>query len=257
MPRAANPKSRSKLSRRMGLYIGTSGWSYPSWKPAFYPEKLAQSKFLEHYATRLTAVEVNASFRRLPAESAEEKWIAATPPRFRFAFKAHQAITHFKRLKEAGPSLKRLLESLQPISSAGRLGPVLFQLPPNFQADPERLDTFLQELPRGIAAAFEFRHESWLRDEVFEILKRRRVALCIAETDTLETPEVQTANFLYFRFRRSEYSKRERRAVAERLERWLRSGPDVYAFFKHEERPESALWAEEILKAIPAAERAA
>ena len=241
----------------MALYIGTSGWSYPSWKPAFYPAKLPQAKFLEHYATRLTSVEVNATFRRFPTESAEEKWIAATPATFRFAFKAHQAITHFQRLKEAGPTVTRLCQSLQPMFSAGRLGPILFQLPPNLQADAELLDTFLQQLPRGIAAAFEFRHESWLRDEIFDILKRRGVALCIAESEKLEAPDIQTGSFLYFRFRRPDYSKREREAIAERLERWVRSGPDVYAFFQHEEKPESALWAEEILKAVPARERTA
>lgn len=241
----------------MALYAGTSGWAYPSWKPAFYPEKLPQKKFLEHYASRLNAVEVNATFRRMLAPNVAENWITATPKNFRFAVKAHQAITHMKRLKDTVPTMQRFFDSLRPLADAKRLGPVLFQLPPNFRADPERLDTFLSELPKGVLAAFEFRNHSWFNDEIYDILKRRKVALCIAESDALDTPEQQTAHFLYFRFRKPSYTPKQRKAIAARIGHWLRSGPDVYAFFKHEEMPESALYAEELIKAIPVGERAA
>src|SRR6202142_621047 len=139
------------------IFVGTSGWAYPSWKPDFYPAKLAQTKFLPHYATRLNGVEVNFTFRQLLKESTAQKWIAATPETFRFGIKAHQVITHIKRLKETGEFLPRFLATIEPLANAGRLGPVLFQLPPNMKADRTVLSDFLAILPRGLRAAFEFR----------------------------------------------------------------------------------------------------
>src|SRR5499427_233797 len=132
------------------LFAGTSGWAYPSWKPDFYPEKLAQTKFLSHYATQLNAVEVNFTFRQLVKETTLAKWLADTPPNFRFAIKAHQVITHIKRLKGTEDFVPRFLATIEPLASAGKLAPVLFQLPPNLKADVALLEGFLTTLPRGV-----------------------------------------------------------------------------------------------------------
>jgi uncharacterized protein YecE (DUF72 family) len=235
------------------LHVGTSGWAYPAWKPTFYPDKLAQKKFLQHYATRLNAVEVNYSFRHIIAEKTLQNWIAETPPGFMFCVKAHQAITHIRRLKNVDEILQRFLGSIEPLAAAGKLGPALFQLPPNLKCDAALLDDFLAHLPRTLRAAFEFRHQSWFDDEVFRVLSQHGAALCLAESESLTAPIVLTAPFSYYRFRKPEYSAEERRDIAERLAKGTKAGRDVFAFFKHEERPESALYAEELLKSAQAA----
>lgn len=232
------------------LYCGTSGWSYPSWKPKFYPARLSSRKFLEHYASRLTSVEVNATFRRLLPERSFRDWIAATPGSFRFSVKANQWITHMRRLKDAEDSLRRFLETLQPLLEAGRMGAILFQLPPNLKADIRRLEDFLPLLPRGIACAMEFRHESWFGDSVYQALERHNVALCISEREEFSTPGVETSSFTYYRLRRTDYTTRQRSAIAARVNKLLERGRPVYAYFKHEESPVGALWAEELLQRV-------
>src|SRR5438552_2369276 len=199
------------------LYTGTSGWAYPSWKPAFYPAKLAAAKFLQHYAGRLNTVEVNYSFRHFVAEKTLANWIAATPEGFKFSFKAHQRITHIKRLKDAAEDARGFLSSLQSISDAGKLGMVLFQLPPFLKCDTGLLQGFLDGLPRAGRFAFEFRHASWFAEEVFGILRHRSAAMCVAESEKLETPDVTTADFCYYRLRKPEYSPEEREEIGERL----------------------------------------
>src|SRR5215469_10771091 len=164
----------------MSLHIGTSGWSYPTWKPAFFPEGLPSKRFLEFYATQLNAVELNATFRRMPAATASAGWIAAATPDFRFAAKAHQSITHFKRLKNAEEPLRFFLQSLEPLRQSGKLGAILLQVPPNLKADTALLESFVQLLPQAYQFAFEFRHETWFADAVYEILKKKNVALCWA-----------------------------------------------------------------------------
>jgi len=228
------------------LYAGTSGWSYPQWKPKFYPAKLASGKFLGYYASRLNTVEVNYTFRRFPAAKLLAGWVTATPENFRFAMKAHQSITHIKRLKEAKESVEHFSEALQPLRDAGRLGPVLFQLPPFLKRDAARLADFLEVLPRGLQAAFEFRHESWFEDEIFTLLRKANVALCLAESEKLETPYAQTADFSYMRLRKQEYPPAARKALAEQAAKLKRKG-DVFVYFKHEDSPEGALYAEELL----------
>jgi len=230
------------------VYAGTSGWAYPSWKPGFYPAKLGSAKFLEYYATRLSSVEVNYTFRRRASAELLEGWIAATPDGFRFAVKAHQSITHFKRLCGVESATADFFASLEPLRRARKLGPVLFQLPPNFKCELERLREFLKVLPRGSRAAFEFRHESWFAEETYELLRRRKVALCRAETDEFETPDVATANFSYFRFRKEKYSPQARKNIANRVTKAATCG-DVFAYFKHEDTAEGALYAEGLLRA--------
>jgi uncharacterized protein YecE (DUF72 family) len=232
------------------LYVGTSGWAYPSWKPDFYPAKLAQTKFLSYYAARLNAVEVNFTFRQLLKETTAQKWITETPTGFRLSVKAHQVITHIKRLKNAEDFVPRFLSTIEPLARAGKLGPVLFQLPPNLKADAKLLEDFLLIVPRAVQSAFEFRHESWFADEIFDLLKRNNRALCIAETEERVTPDVVTADFSYYRYRKPSYTPEERRAMVNRIEEHRSQGRDVFAYFKHEETPEGALYAVEVLKEV-------
>jgi uncharacterized protein YecE (DUF72 family) len=230
------------------IFAGTSGWAYPSWKPEFYPAKLASAKFLSHYATRLNTVEVNYTFRRFPTEKLLRGWIEATPANFRFAIKAHQKITHVARLRDVADFTSDFLRSLQPLDEEKKLGPVLFQLPPFLKCDAGLLKDFLGLLPRSLRAAFEFRHASWFSEEIYGVLRGANAALCNAESEKLETPNVQTADFAYLRLRKEKYSAKERTALEERIAR-LGNGGDVYIYFKHEDTPEGALHAESVLSA--------
>ena len=232
------------------LYAGTSGWAYPSWKPDFYPAKLAQAKFLHYYATQLNAVEVNFTFRQLLKETTAQKWIEATPTGFRLSIKAHQVITHIKRLKKTEDFIPRFLSTIEPIARAEKLGPLLFQLPPNMKADATLLGEFLSVLPRAVPSVFEFRHASWFADEIFSLLKSGNRALCVAETEERTTPDVVTADFCYYRYRKSNYAPDERLAMVDRIREHLDQGRNVFAYFKHEETPEGAIYAVEVLKEI-------
>jgi uncharacterized protein YecE (DUF72 family) len=232
------------------LYSGTSGFAYPSWKPEFYAEKLPAKKFLSYYAERLNAVEINYTFRRLPSPSTLENWVRETRAGFVFALKAHMRITHIQRLKPS-EFTDIFFRAIDPLRTARRLGPVLFQLPPAMKCDEALLGEFLGTLPRDISFAFEFRHASWLQDPVYRLLEKHGVALCLAESEKLVIPEVVTANFVYSRLRMPEYSADDRTEIAGRVEQLLGQGRDVYVFFKHEETPAGALYAEELLKRFP------
>jgi uncharacterized protein YecE (DUF72 family) len=233
------------------LYAGTSGFAYPTWKPEFYPEKLAAKKFLSYYATRLNAVEVNYTFRRLPSAATLENWVNDTRPGFVFPLKAHMRITHILRLKPS-EFTEVFFQAIDPLRSARRLGPVLFQLPPALKCDAGLLAEFLATLPRDIACAFEFRHASWLNDAVYGLLQKHGVALCLAESEKLVIPQVITSSFVYSRLRMPDYSPDDRQEIAERVQELMESGRDVYVFFKHEETPAGALYAQELLRAFPA-----
>ena len=231
------------------LFAGTSGFAYPSWKPDFYPPKLPAKDFLKHYATRLNAVEINYTFRQLPKTTTLENWIAATPEGFTFVCKAHQRITHIFRLRES-EFTDVFFKAIDPLRATRRLGPVLFQLAPNLKADLPLLTAFVEKLPRDIRCAFEFRNKSWLVDEVYRLFEKHGIALCLAESDKFEVPEVLTAGFVYVRLRKEDYSTAERAEVAERVRGMLAGGRDVYVFFKHEDTPAGAVYAEELLKAV-------
>ena len=232
------------------IYAGTSGWAYPSWKPDFYPQKLASAKFLGYYAGRLNTVEVNYSFRHFLTEKTLNGWIAATPENFRFSIKAHQRITHIKRLKGAADDARSFLASLQLLSEARKLGMVLFQLPPDLKADVALLDDFLGALPRAARFAFEFRHTSWFADGPYDTLRKHGAAICVAQTEDLETPDVRTADFCYYRLRKPEYSAEERQGTLEKIRRRREEGCDVFVYFKHEDTPQGALYAEELLREL-------
>jgi uncharacterized protein YecE (DUF72 family) len=231
------------------LYCGTSGFAYPSWKPAFYPEKLPAAKFLSYYATRLNAVEVNYTYRRIASASTLEKWLAATPDDFVFLPKAHMKITHVLKLEDAEEFTRVFLQSLDPLRGAGRLGPILFQLAPAFKVDLDKLGHFVRLLPKTDKTAFEFRNATWFDEPAYSVLKESNVALCQAENENLETPHVLTADFVYMRLRKPEYTESELSSIEYRVEQYRSNGYPTYAIFKHEESPAGALNAEKLLKA--------
>ncbi|MDE1177101.1 MAG: DUF72 domain-containing protein [Edaphobacter sp.] len=259
MPRALQaalpPSDTAATVASAQIFAGTSGWAYPTWKPVFYPDGLPQRRFLEYYATQLSSVEVNYTFRALPTQTMLDNWLAATTHFFRFSFKAPQRITHIKRLANCEADVAFFCSVLNSVHQAGRLGLLLFQLPPNMKAEPARLATFLSapalrsdDAPR---IAFEFRNESWFREETYAILREHNAALCVAESDDLRTPEVHTATtHTSFRLRRSEaYTPEELAAFAKRFLA-LAATRETYLYFKHEDEPTGALNATALLSEI-------
>lgn len=233
----------------MKLLTGTSGFSYDAWKGAFYPEDLAKGDYLGYYASKLRACEINNTFYRMPKASVLEGWADQTPDSFRFVLKASRQITHFKRLKlekEVDESLDYFLSQARALGP--RLGPVLLQLPPNFKADVPRLQAFLDLIPGDVRAAFEFRHDSWHDDAVFNALRDAGAALCIAETEEAATPLVATAGFGYLRLRKEAYQDGELETWAETL----REQPwdEAYVFFKHEDAGTGPRLAEEFVETV-------
>ena len=216
----------------MNSWIGTSGFQYTEWKGNFYPEDLPTAKMLPFYAGRFSTTEINYTFHRIPAQKTIENWKAQTPEKFRFALKAPQKITHWAKLRDCSDTLEYFCKIITGLGE--RLGPVLFQLPPTLKKNADVLSSFLRELP-SLRAAFEFRHDSWFEDEVFDLLKSRNIALCIADTDVLSTPQKSTADYGYLRLRREDYD-------ASAVERWAEfvrgqgsNWTDAFVYFKHEE----------------------
>lgn len=230
------------------LFAGTSGFSYPAWKPTFYPKAVPSSRFLEHYASRLNSVEINYTYRQLPSAKTLEGWLAQTPPGFAFSCKAHMRLTHIMKLQNAEAFTEVFLKALEPLRVARRLGPVLYQFAPTFKLDLDRLDAYLPLLPPDLRFAFEFRHASWLTDAVYERLAAKGIALCLAESEKLEVPKVFTAGFAYFRLRKADYDEPARAALKAQVRDILATGRDAYVYFKHEDDPNGALWAEELLR---------
>jgi uncharacterized protein YecE (DUF72 family) len=214
------------------LYVGTSGYSYKEWKGIFYPEKIPAKDMLRFYSERLSTVEINATFYRMPQPSMLENWKEQVPPTFRFSLKAPQRITHFKRLNETEEETKYFLETVSLL--ADNLGVVLFQLPPNFKKDLPRLQAFVNQLPQQPRAAFEFRHPTWFDDDVLEVLRSRNHAFCVSDTDDLPTTHIdKTADWGYLRLRRVNYSE-------ENLAEWVKrirdqNWTETFLFFKHED----------------------
>jgi uncharacterized protein YecE (DUF72 family) len=214
------------------FHIGTSGYSYPEWKGTFYPEKMKPPEMLGFYATQFGTVEINNTFYRMPTPAVIQGWAAQVPSPFRFVLKAPKRITHDRRLTEVGDPLTFFLNAA--LGLGDRLGPLLFQLPPNFKKDLARLVDFLGMLPDSTPAAIEFRNVTWFDDEVFDALRSKGVSLCIADTeDGIDTPFIQTARWGYFRLRDRDYSDDELRKWIDRAraQRWL----EAYVFFKHED----------------------
>ena len=229
----------------MQLFVGTSGYSYKEWKGNFYPEDLSDKEMLSYYGTRLSTVEINNTFYRLPKESVLKGWADQVPAEFQFAIKASQRITHIKRLKDAGDETEYLLRIVRVLGP--KLGCLLFQLPPNFKKDLARLEQFLKHIPGDTRAAFEFRHTTWFEQDVFDCLKVNGCALCIADADDeLEIPFVSTANWGYLRLRREEYSSGD-------LKKWMKQvqgqgWEKAFVFFKHEDAGTGPKLAAQFLK---------
>jgi uncharacterized protein YecE (DUF72 family) len=234
----------------MPLYIGTSGFAYKTWKPAFYPADLPATRFLQYYAERLTALEVNYTFRSLLTASVAARWIAETPATFQFVPKAHMRITHSEKLKDESGFLQAFLDRLEPLRAAQRLGPILFQLPPGFHCDPGRLAAFLLKCPPGYRCAFEFRDPSWFNEEVYAIVRRHGATLCFAESKDLVTPRVYTAPYAYFRMRQPPYEEPQLKELAGVVSEGLKHLQDVYVFFKHEDDPRGVLSARDFLRVL-------
>lgn len=216
----------------MRFLVGTSGYSYKEWKGGFYPEKLPQKQMLAYYAERFSTVEANNTFYAMPTPALLESWAAQTPATFRFVLKAPQAITHRKRLKNAEEETDRFLAVAATLGD--RLGPLLFQLPPNLKKDLPRLDAFLTHLGKRVPVALEFRHESWLDAETTECLRRHSCALCVADADDLPAVDlVDTAGWGYLRLRREGYTEAELAAWIKKIR--ATGWAEAYVFFRHED----------------------
>ncbi len=221
------------------ILIGTSGWTYPSWRGTFYPEDLPSRRYLEFYAQEFPTAEVNYSFYHLPKPETYAKWAAQVPAEFLFSVKASRLITHTKRLKDVKESWETFVHNARSLDS--HLGPILLQFPPSFRCERARLAAFLKAAgSSGVKLVFEFRHESWFTDEVYRLLRRHNAALCIADSPGYPRHDVLTADFAYFRFHgrtdlfASRYSKAELAEEAKKIKRYLKDGLDVYVYFNND-----------------------
>ncbi|WP_027007022.1 DUF72 domain-containing protein [Conexibacter woesei] len=227
------------------IRIGCSGWNYRSWAGDFYPPRCPQRLWLEHYATAFDTVEINTTFYRLPRRDAVARWVEQTPDGFLFTVKASRYLTHMKRLTDMGPGVDKLWERLEPLTESTKGGPILWQLPPNFRRDDERLSAALDQLPPGQHHAFEFRHPSWFEAgaPTLELLRQHGVALVIGdrpEVHAFQPLDAITADFTLVRFhhgsrgRRGNYSETEIAEWAERIGSWRRAGTSVFAYFNND-----------------------
>ena len=232
------------------ILVGTSGYNYPEWKGSFYPEDLPASKMLPFYASKFPTVEINYTFYRMPTPKLIAGWRAQVPPEFRFTLKAPKRITHDKRLRaaEVASSVDGFL------TAAAELGPqraaLLFQLPPNFKKDVVLLNEFLSLLPPKTTAAFEFRNASWLEDDVFEALRQKNIALCIADSETRQTPLVHTADYAYFRLRDEGYGEGDIARWTEIAQQAGASAKDVFVYFKHEDEGKGAAFGQQMMRLL-------
>lgn len=217
----------------MTVWIGTSGYNYPEWRGSFYPEKFSTSKMLPYYAERFSTVEINYTFYRMPSAKTIAGWDAETPTGFCFALKAPKRITHDARLKDVDEPLRYFLDTARRLGP--KLGPILFQFPPNFKKDVQRLGDLLAQLPPGLRYAFEFRHSSWHADDLYEQLGRNNGALCIADTEKGTTPLVATADFGYLRLRDEGYAEAGLSEWSVTVRGLGARWQDTFVYFKHEE----------------------
>ena len=232
----------------MAIWIGTSGYNYPEWKGSFYPEKMAAAKMLPYYAERFPTVEINYTFYRTPTEQILDGWNAATPADFRLTLKAPKRITHDARLRDCGDRVRQFLETAATLGP--KLGALLFQLPPNLKKDLALFDAFLDTFPPRVNAAFEFRHVSWLDEEVYGRLRARNLALCVADSEKLSTPVEITADFGYFRLRDEGYSPDDIARWALVIREKTSACREVFVYFKHEEEGKGPEFARLLIDAL-------
>jgi uncharacterized protein YecE (DUF72 family) len=217
----------------MALWVGTSGYNYPEWRGSFYPEKLPAAKMLPYYAERLSTVEINNTFYRMPNEAAVAGWDNSTPSRFRLTLKAPKRITHIARLRDCAEAVRRFLQVADTLGP--KLGALLFQLPPYLRRDPGLLESFVETLPPGTCAAFEFRHASWFDEQTYACLAARNLALCVADSEKLSTPLRITAKYSYFRLRDEGYTAADLKRWVGLIRKQTTDCEDVFVYFKHEE----------------------
>lgn len=229
----------------MRLHVGTSGYSYKEWKGTFYPKDLPDKQMLHYYGERFGTVEINNTFYRMPKASVLEAWAAEIPGEFKFVLKASQRITHIQRLKDTSDSMAYLFDVAGVLKD--RLGPILFQLPPNMKKDVVRFRDFLALIPSNRRAAFEFRHQSWFDEEIFALLRDHQAALCIAEAENdLLIPFVATADWGYLRLRLPEYGDAELKTWLKRVRE--QAWAEAYVFFKHEDEGKGPKMAKRFLE---------
>ncbi|HLE56160.1 MAG TPA: DUF72 domain-containing protein [Rhodothermia bacterium] len=230
----------------MALYTGTSGFSYKEWKGVFYPEKIPDSEMLAYYSGQLPAVEINNTFYRLPRRDVLAGWAAQVPESLRFILKASRRITHFKKLNDAADVTEYMFSVASGLGS--RLGPILFQLPPNFPKDVDRLRAFLELIPVGARGAFEFRHDSWNDPDVHQALSDKNAAWCVADADDQTAVMVRTADWGYLRLRREGYTDDALKSWAG----WIRGQgwEDAFVFFKHEDAGAGPKMASDFLRLL-------
>jgi uncharacterized protein YecE (DUF72 family) len=228
------------------VHVGTSGYNYPEWRGTFYPEKLATNKMLAYYAERLSTVEINYTFYRIPTEKLLAGWAEGTPEHFTFTLKAPRRITHDAKLQRCEDLLQTFCRTA--LALGPKLATLLFQLPPSFRKNADVLRAFVELIPEGTRAAFEFRHASWLDDETFDLLRSRNLALCVADSEKMSTPVETTADYAYLRLRDEGYQDTD-------LERWAATVRDLpahtaYVYFKHEEQGLGPVFAKRFLDAL-------
>jgi len=234
----------------MTPFVGTSGYQYTAWRGVFYPDKMPTAKMLSFYAEQFPTTEINYSFHRIPNPKTIENWFESTPDHFRFGLKAPQKITHWSKLRDCADTLNYFLSVVSDLRP--KLGPILFQLPPTLKMERALLADFLGTFPKGIQAAFEFRHQTWFSDEIFSLMQEHNIALCIAESSEFAAPLVATANFGYLRLRREDYAEADIRRWADyartQTDRW----ESAFVYFKHEESGIGPRLAKEFIQAMGA-----
>lgn len=230
---------------RRPFNIGTSGWSYDHWKGPFYPVDIRNEEMLAYYCRQFQSVEINSSFYHLPSPDTLKHWYENTPTGFTFAVKASRYITHMKKLNDPEKSVQALFERISVLED--KLGPILFQLPPNWRCNPERLADFLSSLSSDFRYAFEFRDQSWMNPESHALLKRHNAAFCIYELDGYESPHEVTADFVYIRLHgpggpyQGSYDKHALTAWADTLSHWSAQKRSVYCYFDNDEAGYAAM----------------
>ncbi|HKR36312.1 MAG TPA: DUF72 domain-containing protein [Steroidobacteraceae bacterium] len=234
----------------MGLWVGTSGYAYPEWRGSFYPEKMQTAKMLPYYAERFPTVEINNTFYRMPNAKLLEGWSAQVPERFKLTLKAPQRITHQKRLRDCADDVKYFLEVAATLGP--KLGAILFQTPPYLRMSLEVLDGFLAMLPDGLCAAFEFRHKSWMEADVFDRLRAKGLALCVADSESFSTPVEITAGYAYFRLRDEGYQPPDIERWAQTIREKTAGSSDVFVYFKHEEAGIGTQFAQQLIQHLSA-----
>ena len=234
----------------MRIHIGTSGYNYPEWRGSFYPEGFSTTKMFAYYAERFQTVEINATFYRMPTAAMAEAWRDKAPAPFTYSLKAPRRITHDARLQNCQDAVRFFTETARVVGT--HLGVLLFQLPPNFRCAMDRLTTFLDWLPADLRTAFEFRHDSWLNDEVYALLKAHNVALCIADFGDRTTPMVATARHGYFRPRDEGYQRADLERWADQVAARDADWDDAFVYFKHEEEGKGPEFAREFADILTA-----